>query len=191
MCGFPAKLYTIAKDFAVPITALVWGITTWVRDNRRILSIQQIGSSVTSRIAVLEGMFTTVFVVDEVLITNDSPKATITIASYSVDPPWADLEIEALADPKELVPQSDQYSVFGYHVKYPRKGVINHLRFQDARLQPGDTIRGTFLAKGKNEIPMDLGDGRGIAIEFIVKDTKGKAYKQNVRVFPERVPNNR
>jgi hypothetical protein len=118
-------------------------------------------------------------------ITNDSPKATITIASFSVVPPWADKDIEALPDPKQVVPESDRYTVYGSYIDHPREWTLNHLRFQHGRLQPGDTIRGTFLAKGSNPIPTDLRKNEAIVVEFVVKDTKGNVYKQKMRVFPE------
>jgi hypothetical protein len=188
VCGLPAKLYTIAKDFAVPLTALGWGIFTWIRENRRKLSITQIGSSVTSRVSELEGLYTTTFAVDEVIITNDSPKAKIVIARYAVKPPWDDPEIEALPDPLEASPSSDRYTIHGSYVDHPRDWVINHHRYQHGKLEPGDTIRGTFLAKGNKPIPADLRRNEAIEVEFIVYPTRGKPFRKTMRVFPELVP---
>jgi hypothetical protein len=185
--SWPPQWYTILKDFAVPLTALAWGILIWWRDNRRVLSIDQIGSSITSCISEVEGQYTTTFALDEIIITNDSPKANIVIARYDVKPPWADLEIEALPDPKEGSPASERYTVYGSDIDHPREWVINHRRFQYGKLTPGDTIRGTFLARGKASIPKDLWQQRenGVEVEFVVTDTKRNTYRQKVVLFPK------
>lgn len=187
----PPPWYTVLKDFAVPLTALALGICMWWRDNRHILSIGQIGSSVTSRVSDVEGQCTTIFALDEIIITNDSPRSNIVVARYDLKPPWADAEIEILPDPKEGSPPSDRYTVSGIDIDHPREWVINHHRFQCGKLAPGDTIRGTLLARGRAAVPEDL-RGRqgenGIEVAFVVTDTKGKTYRQNVVVFPKFVP---
>lgn len=189
MC-WPPPWYTVLKDFAVPLTALAWGIYIWWRDNRRALSINQIGSSITSTVSEVQGQYTTTFALDEIIITNESPKANIVIARYDVKPPWADPEIEALPDPKTGSPASERYTVHGSDVDHPREWVINHHRFQYGKLAPGDTIQGTFLARGKAPIPKDLWQRRedGIEVVFVVTDTKRNTYRQKVVVFPKLIP---
>jgi len=186
---WPPSWYEVLKDFAVPLTALAWGIYIWWRDNRRVLSIHQMGSSITNRVSQIEGHDTTTFAF-EIIITNDSPKANVVVAHYQVKPPWADPEIEALADPKEASPPSDRYTLYGSYIDHPREWVVNHHRFQYGKLAPGDTIRGTFLARGKNPIPKDLRGQRenGIEVDFTITDTKRKTYQQKVVVFPELIP---
>ena len=190
--SWPSPWYTVLKDFAVPLTALAWGILIWWRDNRRVLSIHQIGSSITSRVSEVEGQDITTFALDEIIITNDSPKANIVIAHYDVKPPWADPDIEALPDPKEGSPASDSYTVYSSDVDHPREWVINHHRFQYGKLAPGDTIRGAFLARGKAPIPRERCRQRqnGIEVAFVVTDTKGNTYrpKKKVVVFPKLIP---
>jgi len=48
------------------------------------------------------------------------------------------------------------YTIHSINMQVSREEVLNHRRFQNGKLMPGDTFRGYFLAKGDNPIPDDL-----------------------------------
>ncbi|MGA2435623.1 MAG: hypothetical protein ABSG25_10090 [Bryobacteraceae bacterium] len=57
-CFYLRHAYTVAKDFAVPLTAICWAVLAWVRDNYRVITITQedIGMfSVLNRVSELVG----------------------------------------------------------------------------------------------------------------------------------------
>ncbi len=145
--------------------------------------------SVVNRVSELQGMATTTFAL-QVVVTNDSPRANIVIAKYGIKPPWNDTEIEPLDDPEESSPPRNRYTVYGSYIDFPRDSAINHRRYQNGKLQPGDSIRGMFVAKGIQPIPADLRSrtNEGIEVEFTVTDTKGKRYTQKALLFPELIP---
>lgn len=77
---------TILKSFSLPLAALIWAVYSWHRDNKRVLSIRQVGDSFSDRIAAAPDSLTTFSI--EVAITNDSPRANIVIAYYELVLPW-------------------------------------------------------------------------------------------------------
>lgn len=170
--------YTVLKDFGLPIAVLTWGILSYLRQTRRKLSIRQVGSSVTDTVIHQDGRTLFQF---EVVLTNDSPSATIVIAYYDLKFPWNDPGFEPLLDPIENDPPSNVYSIYGRSIHFDREYVINHRRYQFGKLAPGDAIRGFFLAKGMQPIPADIlavkKELRHIDAPFIVEDTTGKQYK--------------
>ncbi len=180
-----SKLYAVLKDFSLPLAALIWAVYSWYRDNRRILSIRQVGSSITDRVTNVCGSFSTFSV--EVAITNDSPRANIVIAYYYLELPWKDDEIDPLWDPQELYPPSDFYEIpFTVPLKVPRNAVLNHRRYQNGKLAPGEAFRGSFLAKGHELVPQDLPKQDGIEVRFIVQDTRGKRYRSDpMEIWPD------
>ncbi|MFZ0317507.1 MAG: hypothetical protein WAL56_00140, partial [Candidatus Sulfotelmatobacter sp.] len=86
----PITLYTVLKDFSLPLVALIWAVYSWSRENKRVLSIRQVGDQFSDRIAS-NGM--TTFSI-EVVVTNDSPRANIVIAYYDLELPWQDDELD-------------------------------------------------------------------------------------------------
>jgi hypothetical protein len=179
-----SSVYDVLRDFAVPITALFWAITSWWRDQRRVLSITQEWSSSTSnRLTEVRETLTTFEL--EVVITNDSPKANIVIAGFRVVPPWNDPEIKTLPDPNEIVPPAKVYRVEYSFIDYGRDRSINHRTYQNGKLVLGDSIRGVFLARGTATLPLDLGSGQ-LDVIFEVTDTKGKRpYRKSMKMIPE------
>ncbi len=99
-----SKLYTVLKDFSIPLAALIWVVVSWYRDNRRILSIRQVGDQYSDRITSRPDSLTNYSV--EVAITNDSPRANIVVAYYSLELPWKDDALDPLPDPIEFDPPS-------------------------------------------------------------------------------------
>jgi hypothetical protein len=183
------SVYTVIKDFAVPITALIWSVTVWIRGNWRRLSISQEPIkmfSVINRVTEVQGMHTTTFVTT-LVITNDSPKANIVISKYQIRPPWNDPEIETLDDPHEAHPRSDDY-VLHAASEWPRDWVINHLRYQCGKLAPGDTIRGMLLVRGVAAIPNDLKTSKPIEMGVVITNTRQKEYITKIWLWPEEMP---
>jgi hypothetical protein len=181
----PITIYTVLKDFSLPLAALIWAVFSWYRDNKRRLSIRQVGSSITDRVTSVGGSFSTFSI--EVTITNDSPRANVVIAYYDLELPWKDDELDPLWDPRELYPPSDLYEIpFMVPLKVPRDSVLNHRRYQNGKLAPGEAFRGSFLAKGHELIPSDLLTQDGIEVRFVVQDTLGRRYRSDpMQIWPE------
>ena len=177
-CTIAHDPYNVLKDFGLPIAVLVWSVLSFWQQNRRKLSIRQVGSSITDKVTRRETV--TTFRV-EVVITNDSPHATIVIAYYNLQLPWNESELIPLLDPRELVPPDDFYTEYPPGIKTHRDNVLNHRRYQFGKLAPGDAFRGFFIATGSEPIPRDLLSaqerGRHIDAYFIVQDTTGKNYR--------------
>ena len=93
--------YTVLKDFGLPLAVFGWGLLSSFQQNHRRLSIRQVGSSVTDTVAHSSDT-STVFTF-ELVITNDSPHATIVIAYFDLDLPWHE-DIDPLSDPKDSFP---------------------------------------------------------------------------------------
>jgi hypothetical protein len=172
--------YTVLKDFGLPVALLLWGILAYLQQNRRKLSIRQVGTSVTDTVRPFGGERTAIMV--ELVITNDSPHATVVIAYFDLKLPWNEPELEPLPDPWDAWPRSEAYSVPGFATfEIPRDNVLNHRRYQYGKLAPGESIRGFFLATGVNSIPDDLRSVqerlRCIEGYFVIQDTTGKEYR--------------
>jgi len=175
--------YDVSKDFSLPLLALGWAFYTWYRDGRRILSIRQVGHQYSDRITSRSDSMTNYSV--EMAITNDSPRANIVIAYYSLELPWCDDSIDPLPDPIELDPPSEHYKVHPEPIRVFRGEVLNHRRYQNGKLGPGEAFRGFFLAKGGNPIPKDLQTQKKIEARFVVQDTRGKEYRSRpIYFFP-------
>ncbi len=169
----PITLYTVLKDFSLPLVALIWAVYSWSRENKRVLSIRQVGDQFSDRIAS-NGM--TTFSI-EVVVTNDSPRANIVIAYYDLELPWQDDELDPLFDPIELDPPSESYKIHPESIQVSRDKVLNHRRYQNGKLGPGEAFRGHFLAKGGSPVPEDLRRTGPIEVRFIVEDTRHKQYR--------------
>ena len=171
--------YPWLKDIWLPFAALIWGGWTYFRQSLRRLSIKQVGGSITDRVTRVNDTFTSFQV--EVAITNDSPHATVVIAYYHLELPWNEPHFEALDDPAP----SGVYRMPGTSMEWPREWVLNHLRYQFGKLDPGDCFRGHFLARGYNPLPADLIRKDGVEIQFVIQDTRGKVYKRPVVLWPQ------
>ncbi|HEY6766113.1 MAG TPA: hypothetical protein VI386_15220, partial [Candidatus Sulfotelmatobacter sp.] len=113
----------------------------------------------------------------EVVITNDSPRANIVIAYYDLELPWKDDNFDPLFDPEEFDPPVEFYKIHPESIPVARDKVLNHRRFQNGKLGPGEALRGHFLAKGESQIPEDLRRTERVEVRFTVQDTKGKEYR--------------
>jgi hypothetical protein len=170
--------YNLLKDFSLPLLAIIWAVYSYLRQSRRKLSIRQVGDTRLDKIIQINEHQVAYCV--EMVITNDSPNASIVIAYYNLQLPWKEPGLEPLSDPMEAVIPCDLYEAPGIHIKLHRDQVLNHRRYQLGKLAPGDAFRGHFLAIGHNPIPSDLlSDERRTHIEasFIVQDTTRKEYK--------------
>ncbi len=186
----PTHIYDFLKDFSLPLAALIWAVYSWYRDNKRVLSIRQVGTFITDRVTSVHGVYTTFCI--EVAITNDSPRANIVVAYYDLQLPWKEDELDPLYDPQDLYPPSDFYQI-PESIKIPRDNVLNHRRYQNGRLAPGEAFRGFFLAKGHNLVPQDLLAATtgldGIEIRCVVQDTRGRQYRSGpMELWPDARP---
>ncbi len=169
------SVYTVLRDFALPLVAVFWAVWSWYLDNHRVLSIRQVGDSFSDRIAGAPDSLTTFSI--EVAITNDSPRANIVIAYYDLELPWKDDDLNPLFDPADLDPPSGFYQIHPESIHVPRDKVLNHRRYQNGKLGPGEAFRGSFLAKGGSPIPEDLRRKEPVEVRFMVQDTKGRQYR--------------
>ncbi|MGA3189625.1 MAG: hypothetical protein ABSF22_21170 [Bryobacteraceae bacterium] len=111
-----------------------------------------------------------------------SPPIHQVIADYSLEVPWNEDNWKLVQDPKEI--QQTNYRVYDTFIDYPRDMGINHRRFEEGKLGPGDTIRGLFFAHGTAPIPADLYQGEWIHARFVVTDTEGKRYAKRAGLWP-------
>ena len=153
---------------------LIWAVYSWYRDNKRVLSIRQVGTSFSDRISSGPGGAMNFSI--ELAITNDSPRANIVIAYYSLELPWKDDDLDPLLDPTEFDPPSEFYQIHPESIQVSRETVINHRRYQNGKLSPGEAFRGHFLARGGNPIPEDLRQTE-VEARFVVEDTRGNEYR--------------
>jgi hypothetical protein len=181
-------LYKLLKDFSLPLLAVIWAVYSYLRQQRRRLSIRQVGDQYSDRIDSPPGLRTRYSV--ELAITNDSPQAPIVVAYYDIELPWNEPNINPMFDPSELDPPKGFYTVGSFNVQVDREKVLNHQRYRNGRLAPGDVFRGFFLAKGDNPIPEDLkkdasqkeGCDRWIEATFVVQDTTGREYRSPIHL---------
>jgi len=167
-------------SLVVGVGGLVWGIWSWLRAERRKLSIQQHGDNIINT-AYHRAEFSTLFMLD-VSVTNDSPKRTIVISHYDLELPWNDPDVRPLSDPAET--EQTLYRFSDTLIEYPRDIVVNHRRLDLGKLNAGDTIKGLFMARGRAPIPRDLYTGEWIPVNFVVVDTEGKRYVEKMGLWP-------
>ncbi len=134
----------------VGLAGLGWGIWSWLRTERRKLSIHQHGDNIIN-VVHHRTEFSTLFML-EVSITNDSPKRTIVISHYELELPWNDPDVSPLRDPADT--EETRYRFYDTLIEYPRDMVMNHRCLELGKLNPGDTIRGLFMARGRAPIPV-------------------------------------
>jgi hypothetical protein len=181
-------VYNLLKDFSLPLLAIIWAVYSYLKQNRKKLSIRQLGDQYSNSITSQEGSRTSYSV--EVAITNDSPQAPIVIAWYDIELPWNEASLDPLPDPKDSDKPLDFYSYTtpAFSIQLDRENVLNHRRYQSGKLAPGEGFRGYFLAKGDMPIPNDLAIyekdrcDRFIEAKFVVKDTTGREYKSPIHL---------
>jgi len=105
------------------------------------------------------------------------PFAALIWAVYDLELPWKDDTLEPLFDPGELDPPSELYEIHPEPIQVLREKVLNHRRYQDGKLGPGEAFRGYFLAKGECSIPQHLRGRERVEVRFIVEDTRRKQYR--------------
>lgn len=162
----------------IGLAPFAWAVWSWWRNERRILTIHQHGDNVSDCVQHHRDLCTTFMI--QVSVTNDSPKRTIVIADYRLEVPWKD-SLWPIDDPKEI--EQTNYRIHDTFINYPREMGINHRRFEEGKLGPGDTIRGLFFVHGTAPIPADLYQG-WIEARFIVTDTEGQRYVKRVGLWP-------
>jgi hypothetical protein len=150
---------------------MAWqAITKW-RDQRTELAIYQRGSTYENMIRTVESGPTSFFF--NVAIVNNSRKLSVTIIDFDLTFPWNDPNFRILDDPRELVPAKDYYSVLGTTECYKRELAINHRRYGEGKLEPGETIEGYLLGCGYVPIPRDILTGTTIDTRLSVLDSRG------------------
>jgi hypothetical protein len=181
--------YKLLRDFSLPLLAIIWAVYSYIMQNRRKLSIRQVGDQYSDKIGSLGDVMCSYSV--EVAITNDSPHATVVIAYYSIELPWNEPNLEPIFDPRDSGDAEEFYrfeSEPGIRMTLDRERVLNHQRYQHGKLAPGEALRGYFLARGVNPVPDDLktpkGDrcGRWVDAKFVVQDTTGKEYRAPIHL---------
>lgn len=173
--------YNLLKDFSLPLLAIIWAVYTYHRQTNRKLSIRQVGHQYSDRIESAPGARTSYSV--EVAITNDSAQAAIVVAYYDIELPWNEPNLDPLMDTRSTDPPMEFYTIHSINMQVSREEVLNHRRFQNGKLMPGDTFRGYFLAKRDNPIPDDLkrdSNQRRIEARFVIQDTKGREYRSPI-----------
>jgi hypothetical protein len=173
-------VYRLLKDFSLPLLAIIWAIYSYLRQHRRKLSIRQVGDEFKDSIAYSEQARTSYSI--EVATTNDSPQTPIVIAWYSIELPWNEPDLEPVPDPKDTNDPKEFYIAPGKGVILHRDNVLNHRRYQNGRLGPGEAFRGFFLATGESSISSDLMSRERpfIKANFVVQDTTGREYKSPI-----------
>lgn len=162
------------------LAGLGWAVWSWWRNERRVLSVHQHGdSAINCAHQPRDGC--TIFMI-EVSLTNNSPKRTIVIKDYWLEPPWREDRWWPIHDPKEI--EEKNYRIYDTFIDYPREMAINYRRFEEGKIGPGDTIRGLFFAHGSAPIPVDLYGGEWIRARFVVTDTEGRRYVKPIGLWP-------
>jgi hypothetical protein len=159
---------------ALSLIGFGWAIFIYNRDNRRSMVIRQIGSDVENVVLSFDDGLTTVIML-HLVVVNDSPKAMLVIAHYELKLLWNDPEFDWLMDPAEFAPPRQEY---GYNdiLKYPRDTVLNHRRYDQGKLAPGDAFKGLLMGKSMITIPENLKHGTHVEMKLVIHDTRGKRY---------------
>jgi hypothetical protein len=113
------------------------------------------------------------------VIVNDSAKATVVIGHFDLKLPWNDPEFDWLFDPAELSPPRSEYAYSGT-LAYKRDMVLNHRRYDEGKLAPGDSIKGLLMGKSMKPIPEDLVHGSSVTMDLVVTDTKRNTFSAPV-----------
>lgn len=169
----PFLPFLVLVTILIGMAGLAWTIFSWRRDNQRLLTVRQVGSNVENTVMSLDE-FTTAIILN-VVIVNDSPKATVVIAHFDLKLPWNDPEFDWLDDPAESVPARSEYAYSGT-LAYGRDMVLNHHRYDQGKLAPGEASKGLLMGKSMQPIPADFVHGGGVTMDLVVIDTKKNKY---------------
>jgi hypothetical protein len=161
-----------------------WAVSVYALDNRRSLVIRQIGSSVENVVLLMnEGLTTAIML--HLVVVNDSPKAMLVIAYYELKLLWKDEEFDWLDDPAEVAPPRDYYS-YSDVLQYKRDMVLNHRRYEQGKLAPGDAFKGLLMGKGTAQIPDDFQHGQTVKMKLVIHDKRGKKYSAEFELWIDR-----
>jgi len=171
-----------AIALVVSVASLLWNVWNGYVSRRGSLSINfGDGSHIVNAVMQLD-RYVTAFTL-HLVISNDSPTRTVTIAVFWLEVPWKDDHLRPLDDPDERGEKIYRFPCT--HLEFPRDMVINHRRYGHGRLAPGETIEGMFLVYGEAEIPFDLYQGKWIPVTVVILDASGKIHKsRRLAVWP-------
>jgi len=161
---------------AIALSTLLYKI--W--RNRVVLIVSQSGNNVTNR--VFGADFGQIGYSMEVKIINDSSKP-VTLRGFELQLLWNDLDFYWLRDPAEIGNREMKYKMPGTFIEYRRDLVINHRKFKEGVMQPGDVIGGMLLGAGCTPIPKCFPHGSEIEMMLFVYDQRGKRHRAKFAFF--------
>lgn len=176
MGSLPAVAYVGMATGTITLAGLLY--TIW--RNRIVLIISQSGSNVTNRVFTTEGGPAGITM--EVKIINDSLKP-VTIRGYDLQLLWNDPDWRWLYDPVEVGCEAKTYKMPGTFLEYPRDMIINHRKFTEGVMKPGDVIEGMLMGWGPIPIPECFPQGTEIEMTLSVYDQRGRAHKSKFTFF--------
>ncbi len=146
----------------------------WVRGRRPQLIVIQRGSDITNALFSIEGGGTVLMA--ELSVINNSPTAVAVIRHYDVNLEWNDPDFEFLSDPREAAHPQEKYSIPGTTLIFPRSEVLNHRRYEEGKLGPGETISGLIFCFGPVPIPACFVHGAHITLNVSVLDQSNRRH---------------
>lgn len=162
--------------------SLLWNVWNGYVSRSPRLSIRLGETNHVVNAVIRLDQYLTPFTLD-IVIANDSVGRTITITDYWLEIPWQDSYLRPLDDPNET--GGKLYRFAGSLLEYPRDEVINHRRYGQGKLAPGEVIAGMFLVQGTSEIPFDLYQGKWIPVTVAVLDSSGRIHRsKQTAVWP-------
>jgi len=168
--------FILAHLGSITVTALLgasWAVYTQIDKKRVRLHITQSGSSFTNSVYATE--HDTTGYRAEVKIINDS-NFPVVLRGFDLQPPWNDEDFRFLPDPREGRHSRDYYEMPLIQLKWPMAEVINHRKFTNGKMEPGDVIEGFILAIGSTPIPSFYKQGSEIEMKFSVYDQRSKPH---------------
>ena len=160
----------------ITVTAIIgaaWAVYTQLDKRRVKLHITQSGSSITNQVYATELDMTGYRA--EVTIINDSAFPVV-LRGFDLKPPWNDEDLRFLPDPRDTRRPKDYYEMSMMALRWPIDEVINHRRFTNGKMEPGDVIEGFMLAVGTTPIPSFYKHGDEIEMKFSVYDQRSKPH---------------
>ena len=176
MWSLPAVAYVGMATGTIALVGLIY--TVW--RNRVVLIISQSGSNVTNRLFTTEDGAAAITM--EVKIINDSTKP-VTIRGYHLQLLWNDPDWHWLYDPVEIGSKTKTYKMPGSFIEFPRDMIVNHRKFNEGILHPGQVIEGMLMGRGPTPIPECFPNGTEIEMILSVYDQRGKPHKTKFTFF--------
>jgi hypothetical protein len=156
-----------------------WAIYTQVDKKRIKLHIIQSGNSITDRVYATDQFITAYRA--EVKIINDSAFPVV-VRGFDLQLPWNDEDFRFLPDPREARHPRDYYEM-PTGLRLPLEEVINHRKFTNGKMDPGDIMEGFILAVGTSRIPSCYRHSQAIEMKFSVYDQRGKPHSVRLTFF--------